>query len=259
MDAVVAAGGTPLPGDPLYPFTQGQPKALLDLCGKPMIQWVLDALCAAPTVDHVVIVGLDPATQLTCSKAIAYLPDAHGLLENVRAGARRIQELDPQAEHFLFVSSDIPGITAEMVTWVAEAGAKPGLDGSYNVITRATMERRYPNSRRSYVRFRDVEVCGGDMNVLRVASVLGHEQDELWQAIINSRKNALKQAMLIGLDTLFLILFRLATLDQALAQVTQRLHLNAQAVICPYAEVGMDVDKPAQLELVRADMASRPV
>jgi hypothetical protein len=29
------------------------------------------------------------------------------------------------------------------------------------------------------------------------------------------------------------------------------------AVICPYAEVGMDVDKPVQLEMMRADLAKR--
>jgi NDP-sugar pyrophosphorylase family protein len=44
MDAIVIAGGIPEPGDPLYEYTQGQPKALLDIAGKPMVQWVLDAL-----------------------------------------------------------------------------------------------------------------------------------------------------------------------------------------------------------------------
>ncbi len=48
MDAIVIAGGVPTPVEPLYPYTQGKPKALLDLCGKPMIQWVLDALEGKP-------------------------------------------------------------------------------------------------------------------------------------------------------------------------------------------------------------------
>ncbi len=37
MDAIVIAGGIPVEGDPLFPFTQGKPKAMLEICGKPMI------------------------------------------------------------------------------------------------------------------------------------------------------------------------------------------------------------------------------
>ena len=44
MNAIVTAGGIPQPGEPLYEVTQGGPKALLDIAGKPMVQWVLDAL-----------------------------------------------------------------------------------------------------------------------------------------------------------------------------------------------------------------------
>ncbi len=47
MDAIVIAGGIPEPGEPLYPYTQGKPKATLEISGKPMAQWVLDALNGA--------------------------------------------------------------------------------------------------------------------------------------------------------------------------------------------------------------------
>ena len=57
MDAIVLAGGTPKPGEPLYPYTGGMPKAMLEICEKPMIQWVLDALSDSESVDNVIIVG----------------------------------------------------------------------------------------------------------------------------------------------------------------------------------------------------------
>jgi NDP-sugar pyrophosphorylase family protein len=59
MDALVLAGGIPQPGEPLYEFTQGKPKALLDISGKPMVQWVLDALSQARSIDRVVVVSLE--------------------------------------------------------------------------------------------------------------------------------------------------------------------------------------------------------
>ncbi len=51
MDAIVTAGGIPLPEEPLYDATQGHPKALVDVAGKPMVQWVLDALTEARSIE----------------------------------------------------------------------------------------------------------------------------------------------------------------------------------------------------------------
>jgi GTP:adenosylcobinamide-phosphate guanylyltransferase len=252
MDAIVTAGGIPLPDEPLYEYTQGKNKALVEICGKPMIQWVLDALCGAISVERVVIVGLPENNGVTCEKVTDFLPNQGGLLQNLRAGMKFVHETNPRSQHLLSVSSDIPGITSEMVDWVANTAMQTDDDAYYNVITRQVMEARYPASRRSYVRFKDVEVCGGDMNVIRTE--LGAENDALWERIIAARKNALKQASLIGYDTLILLLLRLITLEDAVKMATRRLKMTGRALMCPYAEIGMDVDKPFQLEIMRADL-----
>lgn len=255
MIAIVTAGGVPQPGEPLYEETLGKPKAMLDIWGKPMVQWVLDAVCQASLVDRIILVGLDESSGVSCPKLDSFLPSHGGLLHNVYAGIEKALEINPEGGHVLYVSSDIPAITPEMVDWVISETMKSDHDAYYNVISRQTMEARYPNSRRSYTRFKDVEVCGGDMNVLRTLTVTGN--DELWERIVNSRKSALKQAALIGYDTLFLLLFRLITMDQAVRMVTRRLKISGRVLLCPYAEIGMDVDKPNQLEMVRADLAPR--
>ena len=54
MDAIVIAGGNPQPQESLYAYSRGNPKALIDIAGKPMVQWVLDALGGAQSVDRVV-------------------------------------------------------------------------------------------------------------------------------------------------------------------------------------------------------------
>jgi GTP:adenosylcobinamide-phosphate guanylyltransferase len=255
MDAIVTAGGTPQPEDLLYPFTQGEPKALLDICGKPMIQWVLDALSSAEMVDRVVVNGLPETSGIICSKVAAFIPDQGEMLDNIRAGARKILELNPAARHVLIVSSDIPAITAESVDWVVKTVMQTDDDVYYNVITRQAMESRYPDSRRSYVRLQDIEACGGDMNAARVSILT--ESHSFWDQIVASRKNAFKQAALIGYDTLVLLLLRKLTMDKAVQRVARRLNMTGRAIVCPYAEVGMDIDKPNQLEILRADLAKR--
>lgn len=254
MHAFITAGGIPAPDDPLYPYSQGKPKALIEVAGQPMIQWVLDALSGARHVDSVLIVGLEPQPHLTCAKPLHYEPDHGSLLENVLAGMHRLQALYPEARHGLHVSADIPAITPEMVDWRIEvAGEDPG-DFDYVAVERSVMEARFPTANRSYLRLKDVEVCGGDVNILR----LGLTGDvALWERIIEARKSPLRQAALVGYSTLLLILLRRLTLRQAEARVARQLGIRGQVHLSPYAEIAMDVDKPHQLEILRQELAAR--
>lgn len=255
IHAVVTAGGRPKPEEALYEATQGGNKAMLDIAGKPMIQWVLDALSGSQLVASVLVTGLTDENGLTCSKPVMYIEDQKSMIENIRAGVAKIQAQYPENENVLVVSSDIPGITAEMVDWVIGAALETRQDACYNVIRREVMEKRYPSSRRSYVKLKGMEVCGGDMNMIS-AKMVTH-QEAIWQKIVDSRKNAFKQASLIGYDTLLLLMLRAITLEQGVKMVTGRLGITGKAVVCPYAEVGMDVDKPFQLEIMRQDLAQR--
>jgi hypothetical protein len=125
----------------------------------------------------------------------------------------------------------------------------------YNLISREVMESRYPGSKRSFIKFKDVEVCGADMNVIRSSAAAGN--DELWSRLIDSRKNALKQAALIGYGTLFLLLLHQLTLESAVHRASKSVGLRGRAVLCPYAEMGMDIDKPFQFEIMQADLQKR--
>jgi GTP:adenosylcobinamide-phosphate guanylyltransferase len=255
VHAIITAGGIPQPGEPLYPYTQGGSKALLDICGKPMIQWVVDAICTAQKVEKVIIVGLSSQDGIHGDKVVDFLPNQGTMLQNLRAGMLRILEIDSQARHTLVASSDIPAITPEMVDWEIETTSRTDLDAYYTLIRKEVMEKRFPNSRRSYTRLKDLQVCGGDMNVIRTMTASGN--DQLWERIVAARKNAFKQASLIGYDTLLLLLLRRVDLQHAVERVTRRLNLSAEALLSPYAEIGMDVDKPSQLEMLRADLADR--
>jgi GTP:adenosylcobinamide-phosphate guanylyltransferase len=256
MDAIVTAGGIPLPEEPLYDATQGHPKAMVDVAGKPMVQWVLDALTEARNVENVIIVGLTEKSGLKCGKQMHFVSNQGKMVENLQAGAQKVLEVNKQAEYVLIVSSDIPAITGEMVDWVVETALEKKLDIIYNVIQREVMEKRFPGSKRTWTRLKDMEVCGGDMNVGRI-SLIVNDDTEMWEKITNSRKNPLKQAALIGYDTAFLLLTGKLSLQDAETKVMTRMKITGKAIVCPYAEVGMDVDKPHQLEIMRADLKKR--
>jgi len=255
MDAIVTAGGIPQPGDPLYSYSNGDSKALIDVAGKPMVQWVLDALGDSKEVDNVIVIGLTPKSGLTCKKPLYYLSNQGRMLANIVAGVNKSLELDKKTEYVLLVSSDIPAIKSEMVDYLAQTSMQTRDQIYYGVCPREVMETRYPASHRTYTKLKDMQVCGADINVIHVSMTTEHL--DTWEKLIGNRKSPLASAAVIGWDTLFLLFTRQVTLQGLLEKASARVGIKARLIIWDKAEPCMDVDKPHQLEIMREDLALR--
>jgi GTP:adenosylcobinamide-phosphate guanylyltransferase len=255
MDAIVTAGGIPQPKDPLYPYSNGSSKALIDVAGKPMIQWVLDALGASKKVDNVIIIGLSAKSGLTCKKPLHYVSNQGRMLANIVAGVNKSLELNKKNEYVLIVSSDIPTLKGEMVDWLVNTAMQTKDDIYYGVCPQEVMEKRFPASKRTYTHLSDMDVCGADVNIIHVNQVTQHL--DTWEALIGNRKSPLRQAAVIGLDTLYQLWRRKFTLKQLEQRACERIGMKGRAIIWQHAEPCMDVDKPHQLELMRADLEAQ--
>ena len=255
MDAIVLAGGIPQPNEPLYSYTKGDPKALTDVAGKPMIQWVLDALSDAKQVDKVIIVGLSPKNELACKKPLYYLSNQGRMLANIVLGVNKSLELNEKTDYVLVVSADIPALKPEMVDWLVETSMETKDDIYYGICTREVMEARYPGSNRTYTKLKGIELCGADINITHVRMATEHL--DMWESLIGSRKSPLKQAGIIGLGTLFQVATRSITLEDLVEKVCKRIGIKGRAITWSYAEACMDVDKPHQLEIMREDLAKQ--
>jgi len=255
VDAIVIAGGTPQPGDPLYQYTQGRPKALLEVGGRPMVHYVLSALSAAPSVRRIVVVGLSAETLPSeNSQLLACLPNQGDMFANILAGMRRLVAADTDARWALIVGTDIPAITPTSIEWLTTMMEPGEHDVYYTVIRREVMEQRYPHSRRSYACLRDGAFAGGDVH--GVALSLFHQSHPVWEKLIAARKSVWKLAALIGPGVLLRFSLGRLTLREAEIAVSKRLGVRGRAVVCPYAEIGMDVDKPSQYELICRELAA---
>ena len=255
MDAIVIAGGIPQPQDPLYSYSHGDSKALIDVAGKPMVQWGLDALSDAKTVDNVIVIGLSAKNELACKKPIHFVSNQGRMLANIVAGVNKALELNKKTQYVLIVSSDIPAVKAEHVDWLIDTCMQTKDDLYYGVCPREVMEARFPNSKRTYTHLKGMDICGADMNLTHVRMATEHL--DMWESLIGSRKSPLKQASMIGLDTFFQVLTRSITLEDLASKVCDRLGIKGRAIIWQHAEPCMDVDKPHQLELLREDLAKQ--
>ncbi|MCB0102850.1 MAG: NTP transferase domain-containing protein [Anaerolineales bacterium] len=255
MNAIVLAGGIPQPNEPLYEFTNGSSKALIDVAGKPMVQWILDALGKSKSVDQVIVIGLSPKSGVTCSKPLHFISNQGRMLANIIAGSEKSLELTPKGEYLLICSADIPALQSGMVDWVVKTAMQTKDDLYYGVCPKEVMEARYPNSRRTYTKLKEMELCGADVNLVRISVIKEHM--DVWEALIGNRKSPMRQASIIGFDTLFQLATRQFTLDALVERASQRIGIKGRAIVWEHAEPCMDVDKPHQLELMRSDIASQ--
>jgi len=254
MDVILTAGGTPDETDPLFAYTNGKSKAHLEVAGKAMVQWALDAIASAKSVENVVVIGLPEDTKIDFPRPIIRLKDQGDMVNNILTGAHTLKISESSSDYVIVMASDVPAVTGEMIDWLAEQVLALQGDILYTVVTKEVMESQFPGANRSFLRLKDVAICGGDVNAFKMDAI--NEENPIWRRLIDSRKSVLKQAAILGFDTLLLILLRLLTLSQAEQRISRRLGLNGKVLPTHFAEIAMDVDKPHQLDLLVKKLTS---
>ncbi|MFZ5917112.1 MAG: nucleotidyltransferase family protein [Chloroflexota bacterium] len=255
MDVIMMAGGRVLPDDPLYAVTGLSNKALLPIAGKPMIRYVMEALAGAPDIERFVIVGLEPHECPDVGLPLFFAPARQGLFENVVAGFEKLHEINPTARLAILSTADIPLLTSDMVDWLLRTCAETDHDVYYTVVERAVMEKRFPGSGRTFVPLRDGAYCGADIFMTRTDLV--HSNQALFDKLMEARKSFRKQVRLVGPGLLIRFVLRRLTVADAERRVGRALNVRGRVIVTPYAEMGMDVDKPHQLERIRAELENR--
>lgn len=249
----VLAGYSSEKPDPLALAMGGQRKALLEVDGKPMISWVVNALRQSPRVGRIAIVGLGPEDGLDFGGEVLYVPNQPKHFDNIMAGVKALQDAEPGLDFMLVTSADIPLLRPETVDWFVTACEQREGDFFYSIVEQRVMETQFPGAARSYVPLREGRFCGGDLFMVRAA--IARNNEDLVRELLARRKSAFQQVRLAGLDTVIKFLFRRLTIPDAEKVGSRLMKCKARTVNSPYADIGMDVDKPHQLEMARRVLA----
>lgn len=256
MDAIVIAGGTPKPTDPLYAYSKGKPKAMIDIKGRPMIVWVLDALSKAQSIDELIVVAIDDlddqqAIQAEIDKPIKFLLDAGGLVSNGLKGLAHVYATHQQHVPVIGCSSDIPHIQPHMIDDLVDRCRPFDRILYYGAVTPKVMEQAYPDAKRTFANLAGEQLAGADIFVSNTRILETNES--LWNKVINARKNPWAMARAVGLWPLFKLAIGRMTVDDAAALAGRMLADDRPigVVYTPFAELAMDGDKPHQIDILR--------
>ncbi|MDB5693924.1 MAG: hypothetical protein JWO81_2987 [Alphaproteobacteria bacterium] len=253
--AILLAGERP--GEAGFARSQGvAAKALIPVRGEPMLARVARALLAAPSVGRVVVLAQAPDALLAQGPSwlreeprLATAVSGDGIAASVAAVAGTAEAPWP----LLLTTADHALLTAEMIEAFLAAAA--GAEIAFAMVERRTVETAWPETKRTWIKARGGQYSGA--NLFALASPKAERALAFWSRVERDRKKVLRLLAFLGPLILLRALTRTITLDVAVAKLGRRLGLTAKAVVLPFAEAAIDVDKPEDLGLVERILAGR--
>ncbi len=216
-----------------------------------MLLRVLLTLEATPGIGSAVLCIDDAAPLDEIPEVAARLGD--GRLQRLPAGggasASTLAAFDALIEHLplLVVTADHPLLTPPMVERFCVEAADSGADVAVALTSMRLVERDYPGAVRTRLRF--AEGAYSSCNLFALMTPRARRAPECWSRLERSRKRPWRLVARFGIAPLLLYLTGRLSLAGAMARLSRRLRLQAQAVELPFAEAAIDVDTPADLAL----------
>ncbi len=234
-------------------------KCLLPIGGRTMLGRVLEALAASGSVGAMAISIDDPAA-LKGSPEVAALIEAHDITLLPSAATpslsvgHAIDALD-QPWPVLVTTADVPLLSAEMIDHFCGHALACDTDVAAGLASATVVLDRYPDAMRTFMRFRGERYTGCNLFALMTPAAI--KAVTFWAGVERHRKRPWRLFRSFGPMAMARFLAGGATLDSAMAAASMRLGLTAAAVVMPFPDAAIDVDKPADMKLVESIIRAR--
>ena len=226
-------------------------KALIPVAGQPMLVRVLEALSACTAVGEILVsladaeaaLALSPIADWAGRGKIRLLPAAATPSLSVLAAMEHAGNATP----VLVTTADHPLLRPEFIEYFLSR-ADADTDAAAAVVTQETIETAYPETRRTYMRFRGQAFSGANLFLLRTPAAAGAVA--FWRHVEANRKSPLRLLSALGAGAVLRFLSGQLALEQALERLGRKCGAKLSVVTLPFAEAAIDVDKADDLELV---------
>jgi len=242
VDAIILSGGS----------TKGleaegaSAKGLIKIEGRSMISYIVEGLRKSSSIGRVVVIA-PPAgeSEPWASQVEKILSPAGSLTQNIEVGFQYLKSERP----VLVLSCDIPLISPAAIDDFIKRCQERQAEIYYPVISRDLAEIQFPGFTRTYVKLKEGIFTGGNLCLIHPRVI--EENIDLVERAYNLRKNPLLLLRLLGFRFILKFLFHRLTISELEARCSDLLKAKACAIITPYSELGMDVDKPSDLILAK--------
>jgi len=247
------------PADPVARAAGTPCKALTPVAGRAMVLRVVDALMESSLVDRIMVSGSreslleqDPElVRLVETERIHWVENAPSPSQSVLASLRSL----PDEEPVLVTTADHALLNRVMVDHFCTEAALSNYDVVAGLAPYSLVARAFPESRRTVTKLSDGGVCG--CNLFAFLTPRARRAAEFWRRVEQQRKNPLKVVKAVGWIAVLRYLMGRLTLAEGLARLSRAMGVEAGAVLMPFAEAAVDVDKVEDWELAESVLSNR--
>jgi CTP:molybdopterin cytidylyltransferase MocA len=232
-------------------------KCLTPIAGSPMVVRVVRALEQSACMNTILLCG--PSAEV-----LQESPELSGMVSDGRvrwmspeatpatSAAVALAAL-PEDLPVLLTTGDHALLTPAMVRHFLDQASALGGDVAVALAPHELVQRAYPRTRRTVLKFSDGRYCG--CNLFAFLSPRGRRMAHIWKQVEADRKNPIRVIGLVGWGAMALYALRRLSLAGAVRRISRQAGIAAGVVTMPFAEAAIDVDTVADLELVRAIVA----
>jgi len=248
VGAVILAGGRA--GEEMAAAAGTEHRALAPVLGRPIVQYVLDAVRASQTVCRAVTVTEPPVAAALGLAEGEWIPAGDGIVDNMILGVRALGD---DIGHALICTADIPLVTAPMIDRFTGACLDLGVPVCYAIVARDAYVGQLADVRKTWVRMREGQFAGGNLSLISRQFVT--ENEALLRNAVELRKKPVALAAKLGFGVLLGVFLSRwlpvrVSIRTAEARASRVLGCQIRAVAVADAEIGVDVDKPGDLGFV---------
>lgn len=252
--AIVLAAGRG-PGDPMAKAYGVRHKCAIDIGGEPMLRRVVRTLLANEQIEAI-SVSIDD--EEVARAAIGQLAGSVSIVKSAETASRSaLSAVEAAGSRFpvLLTTGDHPLLTREMLDHFMSEAGRARADLCVGLATADTILTAFPHTKRTFLRFGRDRVSGCNLYALMNEKAL--PALAFWSELEQVRKRPWRIVSAFGFAPLLRFITGMTSLDQAFATASGRLGLAAMPVLMPFAEASIDVDKPADKELVESILLRR--
>jgi CTP:molybdopterin cytidylyltransferase MocA len=257
VNALILAGSRG-PDDPMAKAAGVSHKALLPVAGVPMLLRVVEALRATAGIERIYVCIEDarvifqvPALEaLHRARLLEAVPAADSPAASVAAALGRIDLARP----LLVTTGDHPLLTPAILQRFLDS-APTDCDLAVALAPSDVVAAAYPGAIRTFYRLGRRRFSGCNLFLVRSPNVA--RVADFWRRMEIHRKRPLRLIWQIGPLALVRVVLGMMNAEQAFAYLSRKAGATIRHVELPVADAAVDVDKPADLELVERIFASR--
>lgn len=254
IDAIILAGGGM--DESLRDSSDAPNKAFIDVAGKPMVQYVIEAAKGVPEIGRIVLGAEEKHIPSSLKDMVDLIaPPGATILKSLLSA---MGVLNPKPHMVLVMPCDLALLTPEALRDFINKSLDSKADITYGYLSKKDSEDRFPDVNHTYVRIDGDYYCG--TGLFMMSPDAADRFEHFFNSLTGNRKNPIALAGVLGIG--FIIKYVMGNLKVKDAEERVKVLMGGtigKGIQTFFPEAAFNVDAPNELLIARRILGEKSI